>query len=338
MLFGKNIVIILRRSLILVLSAVLLVLASSALFLHYHNIRVPTVAFLKEPRIAMLSSPDKTFGPTEQAYLFLALLRSARYFEFTTDFFGLKYKGRSNELIDQSVLSLGGFEKPTLALMKDLMQTLAPGGTFVDVGANVGQHSLFMSKYAGTVHAFDPYEPVLERFREMVAINDIANIHIHAVGLGAQDAIIPFFEPPVNNPGAGSFLEDWADEAGKSIDLRIVEGDPYFDRIGIKGVDLIKIDIEGYEKQAIQGLSRTLSRDKPVVVMELNLGTGERFRNMADVISSFPKGYSFFTYESYRLDDRYELSAVGASSKPRSRALVAIPEDKLPLIGLHNAG
>ena len=39
------------------------------------------------------------------------------------------------------------------------------------------------------MHAFDPYEPVLTRFREMVSMNAIDNIVIHPVGLGSDDAL-----------------------------------------------------------------------------------------------------------------------------------------------------
>ena len=41
-------------------------------------------------------------------------------------------------------------------------------GSFVDVGANTGLHSMFMSKVVAHVHGFDPYEPVVERFRRAV--------------------------------------------------------------------------------------------------------------------------------------------------------------------------
>jgi len=313
---------VIGRMLILGLFVVLGCMASWAAFLRYHDIQVPLFAFITNPRV-------KVFEET---------LATGRPFEFTTDFYGLKYKGHSDELIDARVLARGGFEKPTLMLMKDLMEALAPGGTFVDVGANVGQHSLFMSRYAGIIHAFDPYEPVLNRFREMIAMNNIGNIQIHAVGLGANNESIPFFEPLHSNPGAGSFLKDWNSKTTRPIQLRIVQGDSYFERQGIHDVDLIKLDIEGYEKQALKGLSRALKNDRPVVVMELNFGADPRYRDMADVISSFPDNYLFYNYYPYGMGDEYSLSAVDASSKPRARTmLAAIPKDKAPLVRMTNA-
>jgi len=102
---------------------------------------------------------------------------------FLVDFYGYQYRGRSDNYIDAHILYCGAFEKPQLYFMRDVMQKKGAGGIFVDVGANTGQHSLFMSQYSKEVHAFEPYPPVLARFRDMVSLNRIQNIHVHPVGL-----------------------------------------------------------------------------------------------------------------------------------------------------------
>ena len=82
-------------------------------------------------------------------------------FDFTVDFFGMKYQGNSENVIDSHILHFGAYEKDILYFMRDAM--LITGRTdsiFVDIGANTGQHSLFMSNYADVVHAFEPYQPV----------------------------------------------------------------------------------------------------------------------------------------------------------------------------------
>jgi FkbM family methyltransferase len=67
-------------------------------------------------------------------------------------------------------------------------------GTFIDIGANTGQHSMFMSRYATEVHAFEPWEPVLKRFHRMVANNHINNIVIHRLACAAQKPRKSFFK------------------------------------------------------------------------------------------------------------------------------------------------
>ena len=68
-----------------------------------------------------------------------------RAIEFTIDSYGFKYVGRSDNVIDVHMLRYGAYEKPVLFFMRDVMQSRDSPGIFVDVGANTGQHSLFMS-------------------------------------------------------------------------------------------------------------------------------------------------------------------------------------------------
>jgi hypothetical protein len=87
--------------------------------------------------------------------------------EFKTDYYGLQYEGNTRDFIDRFVLYFGAYEKPILHFMRDVMESIyANQGVFLDVGANKGLHSLFMSRYVTVIHAFDPYEPVLEKFRQ----------------------------------------------------------------------------------------------------------------------------------------------------------------------------
>lgn len=61
--------------------------------------------------------------------------------EFTADFYGMKYVGNSKELVDRILLHYGAWEKPVLMLLRDVTRSLEGDVTFVDVGANTGQHS-----------------------------------------------------------------------------------------------------------------------------------------------------------------------------------------------------
>jgi len=165
--------------------------------------------------------------------------------DFTVDFFGMKYQGNSANLIDFHVLYFGAHEKDVLFFMGDIMLSMdTPDSVFVDVGANNGHHSLFMSKYAKVVHAFEPYPRILETFRSMIALNKIENIIIHPVGLGDKEEMITFYEPPEHNLATGTFVESYADDKTKGEQLQIITGDAALSEVGIDKIDLIKIDVE----------------------------------------------------------------------------------------------
>jgi len=63
-------------------------------------------------------------------------------------------------------------------------------------------------------------------------------------------------------------------------------------------VDLIKIDVEGFEKSALQGLRNTLANDRPVVVCELTYGRDLSIISMEELSSLFPQNYSFLTFDN----------------------------------------
>ena len=73
--------------------------------------------------------------------------------------------------------------------MRDISRAFG-GGVFVDVGANTGLHSLYMSKHASTVHAFEPYEPVLARLRAAIARNEIGNIYCPPTSITIKGLIL----------------------------------------------------------------------------------------------------------------------------------------------------
>jgi len=158
------------------------------------------------------SISGNTGSPFGYSLLYLILLYPEGL-DFNIDFYGMTYEGNSYSLIDHIILMKGAFEKGILYFMRDTMKSLAPdGGTFLDAGANTGQHSLFMSPYVNHVHAFEPWESVLRRFNRMIEINGLKNIVVHPVGLGEREETLSFYEPPRSNTGIGSFVKGFSEE------------------------------------------------------------------------------------------------------------------------------
>jgi len=262
-------------------------------------------------------------------------------FDFSTDFYGMKYEGNTKNLLDRAVLFAGGFEKPVLHFLKDvLIANFSNQGIVVDVGANVGQHSMYMSRYARRVHAFEPYEPVLERFRRMIELNSIKNIVIHPVGLGNKNEKIPFFKPPEFNLGTGSFEGRFYSANTPFEELEIVIGDEALEKAGVDQVSLIKIDVEGYEKPVLQGLARTLRLYRPIVVVEVTIKPEESFgfKSKEDLRSVFPEDYDLLVFGTsiYSREIFYQLTEIGPQHRfdlPTSHEVVAYPaerKDRIP--------
>lgn len=265
-------------------------------------------------------------------------------FDFETDLYGSRYQGNTGNFIDRHIFFYGAYEKPVLFFLRDAMKSVYSNqGVFIDIGANTGQHSIYMSRYSKEIHAFEPWEPVLRRFQRMVEINHIKNIAIHAFGLGDENSKKPFFKPPEGNLGMGSFVEGFKKENSLLGELEIQIGDDALEKAGVTSVALIKMDIEGYEKLALKGLRRTLQRHRPVVEFELTVDPKSTvsIKSPSELAGLFPEKYEFLVFSE--ADDastgRYVLEPIDKVlrfDKSEQFDMVAYPSEikkKLPLSG-----
>lgn len=265
-------------------------------------------------------------------------------FDFTTDFFGMRLEGNMSNLIDKNIFYYGAYEKPNLFVLRDLMRSVSGSeGTFIDIGANIGQHSLFMSRYSKTVHAFEPWQPVLKRFRRMIQINGIKNITIHPYGLGNENSKKPFFKPAASNLGTGSFVENFNSENSPEGELEIKKGDDAFAEERITSVSVIKMDIEGYEKLALQGLRNTLKKHRPAMVFEITTDSKSpvSIKSKEELTALFPENYVFLVISerSDLLTGTYFLEPIDGVvnfERTEQHDLVAFPaelKNSIPLQG-----
>lgn len=210
---------------------------------------------------------------------------------------GIKYTGKTGNHIDDFIYYYGGWELEELHALRDCMRSIAPSkGIFLDIGANIGTHSLYMSKYSSLVLAIEPYQPVLNRLHELIKLNKFTNIRTFDVGYSDTAKVLAFYEPTTMNTGTGSFDPVFSKNKKVSGKLKLVVGDTHLAEQGINHVDIIKVDIEGFERYALMGLKNTLRKSRPVVVFELNVVEGG-FQTKEKMLETFPESYQFYNLE-----------------------------------------
>lgn len=139
------------------------------------------------------------------------------------------------------------------------------GGTFVDIGANVGNHSIFVGAFLSPAKII-PFEPNPLAWKLLLAnlalngLTGIADLSHVGVGLGASDATGFGMSEQFRNLGGARMLEGQG-----AIDLRT--GDSLLAR---ERPALIKIDVEGMELQVLEGLEATVHRSRPLLFVEVN--------------------------------------------------------------------
>jgi FkbM family methyltransferase len=204
--------------------------------------------------------------------------------EFSLDIDGVLYRGRLDSSLEWIVWVTGRFFEYTYL---NLIRTLRLRGAAVDVGANVGNHALAFSTMFDEVIAVEPYEPLYRRLEEKV--RGFGNVRIHRIGLGSEAGRVGFLAPTGRNTGTGHVAEGGADT------IELVRGDDFLAAQASGPIGFIKIDVEGYEGEVLQGLSGTLEAERPVVFYEA-FRTGGMTRSAA-LLSSFgyfPPGYDFW--------------------------------------------
>jgi FkbM family methyltransferase len=236
--------------------------------------------------------------------------------------FGCRYRGRLDSYIDREVYYFGAYEAGVLRLLA-LLARQRPAPVFVDVGANVGQHSMFAAQHFVSVHAFEPYPPLLEVLNDHIQGNGLRHVDVHPVGLADVDGEAEYAAPADRRSGYGGF--DNPDPNLQRLRLPLRRGDTYL--VGQVGrVDVIKIDVEGSERRVVEGLSGILERDRPALVME--------FWPMAwpaGILSMLPDGYRVWSLKEqssrWLIFGANELSVTTAASGGDGSTVLALPSD-----------
>lgn len=179
-----------------------------------------------------------------------------------------------------------------------LRTVLKPGDTFVDIGANEGQMSLLAASLvgeSGRVHAFEPNPVPRSRLETAIERNGITTITIHAMGLAERDGELPLNVPKINT-GEGSFGESaYAEEDVDRVICPIRRGDDVLANVTPR---LVKIDVEGFEVRALQGLSQLIARARPAIVSEVIAGHLARAGSSVQELFALMEGAG---YRGYRL-------------------------------------
>jgi len=150
-----------------------------------------------------------------------------------------------------------------------LMQLVNRPGLVIEAGANIGTHTIPLARRAGgfgsELIAFEPQPVIFQNLCANVALNGLLNVRAWPWACGAEVGKL-FFPPPdylnTGNFGAVSLQASFAEGL---IEVPCVRLD---DVIAERPVSLIKIDIEGFELQALQGAVRTLEKSRPTLYVE----------------------------------------------------------------------
>jgi FkbM family methyltransferase len=154
-----------------------------------------------------------------------------------------------------------------------------PDGVFVDIGANVGNHTIYAAKLllARRVIPFEVYPEAIEILRVNIALNECANVDTSYLGFAVAARDGSFTGRLIIQNNLGTYTLSPA--AGSGPAHRSIRPDAV---IAHTPVDFIKIDVEGMEMEALRGLEETVGRWRPAIFAEIQATEFAAFRAWTD--------------------------------------------------------
>lgn len=185
-----------------------------------------------------------------------------------------------NDHIGGGIITFGLYDRQNLEMTPQVLAELAKSdgfrdGVCLDIGANIGNHALYYSKLFKQVIAFEPNPIIYKLLEANILRNRISNIKVCTMGLGSKKER-KNLSICDENLGMSSLVQVANAGASKfDIEIEINIGDDVVKEMidGQSRITYIKIDVEGFEADALKGLSQTIQKYRPVISIELNFLT-----------------------------------------------------------------
>lgn len=213
--------------------------------------------------------------------------------------------------------------------LREVFRTVLPaGGVSVDVGANVGWHTLLMGRLVGPggrVLAAEANPSVRARLEENLALNRLPQVEVLPFALSDADGSLDFFGPDALDPWSGNGYVVPA-AAGRPDTIRVEARrlDTLLAAAQIERLDLIKIDVEGFEWRVLEGAEQSIANFRPHIVFEYNADYAARGNGRPELFEAF------FARHGYRLFaiGRNWAESVDLKNWPACADIWAVPRSR----------
>ncbi|HEY4194457.1 MAG TPA: FkbM family methyltransferase [Mucilaginibacter sp.] len=207
----------------------------------------------------------------------------------------------ADNYIEWSLLSTGTYEEEINKLIRI---SLKPGNVALDIGANIGLQTIRMAQSVGSkgsVYSFEPLSYLQDKFKKNIAFNRLENVTLFPFALSDQPNEITY-SINENNWNQGTFSLNNKNAGGNTQQITIKVADQLTELQELRQLDLVKIDVEGFEFHVLKGLVMTLKKYKPRIIFEYDdnywAGTGQKMDDC----------FKFLKDLNYEL---YQITSVG---------------------------
>ncbi|MGH9701340.1 MAG: FkbM family methyltransferase [Candidatus Acidiferrales bacterium] len=216
-----------------------------------------------------------------------------------------------------------------LGELRFLWRVLQPGMVFLDVGSYHGIYSLIAAKRLGKEGQIVAFEPSTREFRRLLLHlrwNGVACVHSEACAVGSSAAQRTFFQVISGDATRGGLRPPASDDSVAEVQVRSVCLDSYIASFPLHRVDVVKLDVEGGEIEALRGAASMLENMRPMLICEVLDATTQVWGYEAREIIEYlrARGYAWFDFQ----EDGTITPHIIQDYYPHVRNFLAVPEEK----------
>ena len=166
----------------------------------------------------------------------------------------------NKDIISTDIFVNGVYEKELLNFIIELTKSFGEikKKTVVDIGSNIGNHSIFFSKYFKEVYSFEAHPKIF--LVQKINVSQNNNIKLFNFGIGNANKNTFIYENEFNLGGSSII-----NKVGKKINIKLKKLDSIKN---LKNLILIKVDVEDFELEVLKGSIKTLKKFKPIITFE----------------------------------------------------------------------
>lgn len=186
---------------------------------------------------------------------------------------------------------MGWYANAEMATKKFYFENIKDNFNIIDAGAQIGMYSVLFSMLTkGQVYSFEPTDTV-ELLRKNIEHHKCNNVNVYQKAISDRTGVF-----------TDKVYKIWSQQVIEEKEFEFTTIDQFIDDNNIN-IDLIKIDVDSYDYEALLGSRKTLESQNPLVVVELNYALERRNRTVQECIDFMNSiGYQqvgFFDNDNY---------------------------------------
>jgi transketolase len=183
----------------------------------------------------------------------------------------MRFRPEDTRSVPSVTVNHGSYEP---AESRALLALAADARVILDIGANAGFVALRLARAvqdrAAVVHAFEPVPSTFSELCQNLSLNATrARVVAHPFALGESRGQVTFYVPAFQGSVAASAQPLFTADDNRAVEVDMTTLDEFAAREGLERIDLVKCDVEGAELFVLRGGMQTLSRTRPVLMLEM---------------------------------------------------------------------